>query len=255
MQQVTAILPARYASTRFPGKPLALIAGKPMIQHVYERVALAGSVDRVIVATDDQRIVDCVAAFGGEVVLTRADHPTGTDRLAEVASRIDTELIVNVQGDEPLIQPEMIDQAVVPLVENPAIQMGTLASAVDSIEDFRSPNVVKVVRNLAGFALYFSRAPIPWPRDIAADQLGERLAELGILRHIGLYVYRRQLLLDYPSWPKTPLEELENLEQLRALERGVGLYVAQTGFSCHGVDTPEDLLRVERLLSEKHELK
>ncbi len=255
MQQVTAILPARYASTRFPGKPLALIAGKPMIQHVYERVSLADSVDRVIVATDDQRIVDCVAAFGGEVMLTRADHPTGTDRLAEVASRIDAELIVNVQGDEPLIQPEMIDQAVVPLVANSEIQMGTLASVVDSVDDFRSPNVVKVVRNLAGFALYFSRAPIPWPRDIFADQLGYQLAGLGILRHIGLYVYRRQLLLDYPKWPKTPLEELENLEQLRALERGIGLYVAQTDCSCHGVDTPEDLLRVERLLSEKHELK
>jgi len=224
-----------------------------MIQHVCQRVSRATTVDRVIVATDDERIVASVEGFGGEVMLTRTDHPTGTDRLAEVAAHIDSELIVNVQGDEPLIDPRMVDQAVAPLVENRQIQMGTLASPIDEIDDFHSPNVVKVVRRQDGMALYFSRAPIPWPRDLNTDQLAAQLSRLGILRHIGLYVYRRQLLLDYPSWPKTPLEDLENLEQLRALERGIGLYVAETEFSCHGVDTPADLKRVEKLLSAENQ--
>lgn len=247
--RVTAIIPARYGSTRFPGKPLALINGLPMIQHVYQRVSRAKMVNRVIVATDDARIVTVVAGFGGEVVLTSADHPTGTDRLAEVAEKIDSELIVNVQGDEPLIDPQMIDQAIAPLIKNWQIQMGTLASQIDQIDDFHNPNVVKVVKDQSGFALYFSRAPIPWPRDLNSDQLAEALPQLGLLRHIGLYVYRRELLLDYPSWPKTPLENLENLEQLRALERGIRLYVAETAFSCHGVDTFADLERVSHLMS------
>jgi len=247
--KATAIIPARYGSTRFPGKPLALINGLPMIQHVCQRVSRATTVDRVIVATDDKRIVAAVEAFGGDVMLTRTDHPTGTDRLAEVAANIDSDLIVNVQGDEPLIDPRMVDQAVAPLVENPQIQMGTLASAIDEIDDFHNPNVVKVVKRQDGLALYFSRASIPWPRDLDTAQLATELPRLGVLRHIGLYVYRRQLLLDYPTWPKTPLENLENLEQLRALERGIGLYVAETEFSCHGVDTPADLERVSRLIS------
>ena len=247
--KATAIIPARYASTRFPGKPLALLKGVPMIQHVCHQVAKAATVERVIVATDDKRIFDVVSSFGGEAMMTRADHPTGTDRLAEVAAKLDAQVIVNVQGDEPLINPQMIDQAVRPLLEDPKLKMGTLASRIDRIEDFYSPNVVKVVRNSAGDALYFSRAPIPWPRDLDRDQLAERLAEVGLYRHIGLYVYRRDFLLDYPGMPQTPLESLENLEQLRALESGVRLHVAETGFSCHGVDTPEDLERVERLMA------
>ena len=253
MAQATAIIPARFGSTRFPGKPLALIQGVPMIQHVYRRVARAEGVDRVIVATDDARILDAVEGFGGEVMMTRSDHPTGTDRLAEVAAKIDAPLIVNVQGDEPLIDPRMVDQAVMPLLADQTIQMGTLAGSIDLAEDFHNPNVVKVVRDLAGFALYFSRAPIPWPRDLAAEELSpSALAGLGLLRHIGIYVYRRELLLDYPHWPKTPLEQLENLEQLRALERGIKLYVAKTGYRCHGVDTPADLVRVAGLLSEEN---
>jgi len=251
--KATAIIPARYGSTRFPGKPLALINGFPMIQHVCQRVSCAAMVDRVIVATDDERIVTAVEAFDGEVMLTRSDHPTGTDRLAEVAANIDSELIVNVQGDEPLIDPRMVDQAVAPLVENQQIQMGTLASTINEIADFHNPNVVKVVKRQDGMALYFSRAPIPWPRDLSSDQLAAELPRLGLLRHIGLYVYRRQLLLDYPSWPKTPLENLENLEQLRALEQGVSLHVAETEFSCHGVDTPADLERVEKLLTAENQ--
>ncbi len=249
MEKVTAIIPARYGSTRFPGKPLALINGLPMIQHVCQRVANAKLVDRVIVATDDARIATVVDSFGGEVVMTRTDHSTGTDRLAEVAEQIEAELIVNVQGDEPLIDPRMVDQAIAPLVENRRIQMGTVASRIDQVEDFYNPNVVKVVKKQSGMALYFSRAPIPWPRDLDRDQLAEVLPQLGLLRHIGLYVYRRKLLLEYPSWPKMALEKLENLEQLRALERGIELYVAETEFSCHGVDTPADLERVSQLLS------
>ena len=247
--KATAIIPARYGSTRFPGKPLALINGLPMIQHVCQRVANAKLVDRVIVATDDGRIATVVDSFGGEVVMTRTDHPTGTDRLAEVAEQIEAELIVNVQGDEPLIDPRMVDQAIAPLVENWQIQMGTVASRIDQIDDFYNPNVVKVVKKQSGMALYFSRAPIPWPRDLDRDQLAEVLPTLGLLRHIGLYVYRRKLLLDYPTWPKMALEQLESLEQLRALERGIELYVAETEFNCHGVDTPADLERVSRLIS------
>lgn len=251
MKKVTAIIPARYASTRFPGKPLALLQGLPMIQHVCRRVAAATLVDRVIVATDDERILAAVQGFGGEAMLTRADHPTGTDRLAEVAGLLDSELIVNVQGDEPLIQPQMIDQAIRPLLDNADIEMGTLAAPLTRAEDFHSPHVVKVVRDLAGFALYFSRAPIPWPRDLSEEEFAERLPQLAVWRHVGLYVYRRSLLLDYPHWPETPLEKLERLEQLRALERGVRLYVAETGWDSHGVDTPADLKRVEILMNEK----
>lgn len=248
MDNVVAIIPARYGSTRFPGKPLALINGEPMIQHVYRRVSEAGKVDRVIVATDDERIEACVRGFGGDVMMTRSDHPTGTDRLAEVAETLDAELIVNVQGDEPLINPLMIDQAVAPLVADADIRMGTLASEIDELDDFYNPNVVKVVRDLKGMALYFSRAPIPCPRDLNEEDLRQSFRKLGLLRHIGLYVYRRELLLAYPGWPKTALETLENLEQLRALERGVGLHVAVTEFGCHGVDTPEDLERIAALM-------
>lgn len=249
---VTAIIPARYASTRFPGKPLALIKGLPMIQHVCHQVSKARTVSRVVVATDDERIATVVNSFGGEVMMTRTDHPTGTDRLAEVAEQIDDDLVVNVQGDEPLINPRMIDQAVQPLLDNPKIKMGTLAGRIDQIDDFYSPNVVKVVKDSNGLALYFSRAPIPWPRDLTRDELAASLDKVALYRHIGLYVYRRDFLLEYPKMPQTPLEALENLEQLRALEAGIKLYVAETEFSCHGVDTPEDLERVSRLMSEQN---
>jgi len=248
--KATAVIPARYASTRFPGKPLALIKGLPMIQHVCHQVSKAKTVEQVIVATDDERIATAVKVFGGEVMMTRADHPTGTDRLAEVAERIDAELIVNVQGDEPLIDPRMVDQAVQPLLDDPQIRMGTLAGRIDQLDDFYNPNVVKVVKDRAGRALYFSRAPIPWPRDLSRDELAQALNRVVLYRHIGLYVYRRDLLLEYPQLPKTPLESLENLEQLRALENGIRLHVAETEFACHGVDTPEDLERVSRLMSE-----
>jgi 3-deoxy-manno-octulosonate cytidylyltransferase (CMP-KDO synthetase) len=245
--RVTAIIPARYASTRFPGKPLADILGKPMIQWVYERTALSQSINRVIVATDDERIRRAVEGFGGEVRMTRPDHPTGTDRLAEVAAGIETDLVVNVQGDEPLIDPRMIDQAVAPLKRGPGIAMGTLKSPIESIEEYLNPNVVKVVTDRQGFALYFSRAPIPHPRDFAAD-LEAHFSRLEVYKHIGLYVYRRDFLLTYPKLSATVLEQLEKLEQLRALEHGFRIKVPTTRLTSQGVDTPEDLERVRTLL-------
>ncbi|WP_027715696.1 3-deoxy-manno-octulosonate cytidylyltransferase [Desulfuromonas sp. TF] len=245
--RVTAVIPARYASTRFPGKPLVDILGKPMIQWVYERTALSQSVNRVIVATDDERIRRAVEGFGGEVRMTRPDHPTGTDRLAEVAAGIDADLVVNVQGDEPLIDPRMIDQAVAPLKWGPGIAMGTLKAPIDSIEEYLNPNVVKVVTDRQGFALYFSRAPIPHPRDFAAD-LESHFSQIEVYKHIGLYVYRRDFLLTYPKLSATVLEQLEKLEQLRALEHGFRIKVANTRLTSQGVDTPEDLERVRTLL-------
>jgi len=241
---VTVIIPARYASTRFPGKPLADLCGKPMIQWVYERSSLCQSADRVVVATDDKRIVDAVEAFGGDVIMTRADHPTGTDRLAEVAEQLDDELIVNVQGDEPLIDPAMIQAAVEPLLRDATIPMGTLKTPLTSAEEYLNPNVVKVVTDLNGFALYFSRAPIPYPRDFA-DDLELRWKDLSTAKHIGLYVYRREFLLAYPGLSATPLEGQECLEQLRALEHGYRIKVAETDLVGQGVDTPEDLEKVK----------
>ena len=244
---VTVIIPARYASTRFPGKPLADLCGKPMIRWVYERSARCKLVDRVIVATDDARIARAVENFGGRVAMTRADHATGTDRLAEVAASLEDELIVNVQGDEPLIAPAMIEAAVAPLLADASIPMGTLKTPLTSLEEYRNPNVVKVVTDLQGFALYFSRAPIPFPRDFA-EHLEARWSELATAKHVGLYVYRRDFLLRYPQLPPTPLESQECLEQLRALEHGYRIHVAATGLTGQGVDTPEDLEKVRRTI-------
>lgn len=244
--RVVAIIPARYASTRFPGKPLADLLGKPMIQWVYERTAQSTLVDEVIVATDDARIAEAVEAFGGTVRMTRADHPTGTDRLAEVASTLECDLVVNVQGDEPLIDPQMIDLAVAPLTEDASIPMGTLRAPIDSVEDYTNPNVVKVVVDRDDFALYFSRASIPHGRDLKGDDQ-QAMTVLSANRHIGLYVYRREFLLRFATLPETPLEGLEKLEQLRALENGYRIKAVQTHCACHGVDTLEDLERVRAL--------
>lgn len=247
---VTVIIPARYASTRFQGKPLADLCGKPMIQWVYERSSLCESVDRVIVATDDERIARAVESFGGDVAMTRSDHPTGTDRLAEVAEGLDDELIVNVQGDEPMIDPAMIQAAVAPLLADSTIPMGTLKTPLTSLEEYLNPNVVKVVTDRQGFALYFSRAPIPYPRDFSSD-LEKRWSDLATAKHVGLYVYRRDFLLEYPKLEATPLENQECLEQLRALEYGFRIRVAETTLVGQGVDTPEDLERVKVFLTSR----
>lgn len=250
---ITAIIPARYASTRFPGKPLVDIHGKTMIERVYERTCRSTLVDRVIVATDDERIAEVVRAFGGELCMTSAQHETGTDRLAEVAAELSSDLIVNVQGDEPLIDPAMIDQAVAPLIDDASISMGTLMVAIDSVEDFLSPNVVKVVTDQRGRALYFSRSPIPCVRDYIGA-LEEIFAQINVYKHIGLYVYRREFLLRYPTLAVTPLESMEKLEQLRVLEHGYRIQVVETSQPSLGVDTPEDLQKVRVIVAKQEGL-
>jgi 3-deoxy-manno-octulosonate cytidylyltransferase (CMP-KDO synthetase) len=238
--QVVAVIPARFASTRFPGKPLADIDGRPMIEHVYRRAAASPAVSRVIVATDDLRIATRVAEFGGNVRLTRADHLTGTDRLAEVASTLDADIIVNVQGDEPLLDSRAIAEVVAPL-SDPSIPMATLYRRIENPAELGNPNVVKVVLDRAGFALYFSRAPIPHARN-------PRGGWPPLYRHIGLYAYRRTALLVLASLEPTPLERTEALEQLRALEHGIRIKAVETAYDSIGVDTPEDLEQVRRLI-------
>ncbi|KAA0888829.1 3-deoxy-manno-octulosonate cytidylyltransferase [Oryzomonas rubra] len=245
--KITAIIPARYASTRFPGKALADIGGRPMIQHVYERACKASLVSRVIVATDDTRIADAIRLIGGEAVMTSTSHETGTDRLAEVAHSLDTDIIVNVQGDEPLISPEMIDQAIEPFLHDPALKMGTLKTRIKCLHDFLSPNVVKVVTGADGCALYFSRSPLPFFRDKWQDLKDESFANGKLLcyKHVGLYVYRRDFLLEYAAMPPTFLEISEKLEQLRAIENGIRIRVIETEFESIGVDTPDDLAKAQ----------
>lgn len=242
------LIPARYASTRFPGKPLADLLGKPMIQWVVERCQKVSSAEEVLVATDDERIAAAVEGFGGRAVMTRADHPTGTDRLAEVAANLEADLVVNVQGDEPLIDPDHIETAVEALVDDPEAVMATLCAPLTLKEEFTDPNVVKVVCDQKGGALYFSRAPIPWPRD-GGDDLAAALLASGARRHIGLYVYRREFLLEIPRLERSPLEQVESLEQLRVLEHGYRIAVAEVEDYGIGVDTPEDLERVRRQLA------
>lgn len=226
-----AVIPARYASHRFPGKVLADRTGKPLIQHVYERVRRAQLVERVIVATDDRRVFDAVEAFGGEAVMSRGEHANGTSRIAEVACDLDTPVIVNVQADEPEIEPHLVDAAIRCLDEHPACPVATLASEFSDDEDPADPNIVKVVMDTAGRALYFSRALIPCDRD--GD--GGRPA----LKHLGLYVYRREFLLEFATLAPTPLERIERLEQLRVLEHGHHIAVAIVTAEFHGIDTPE----------------
>jgi len=237
---VLAVLPARYASTRFPGKPLVPIAGKPMIQHVWERSGRAKRVDEVIVATDDERIRRACEAFGARVEMTRGDHATGTDRLAEVAARHDHDVLVNVQGDEPLIEGFVIDATVEALLSDERAAMSTLVHPAEDAA-LGDPNRVKVVVDSAGFALYFSRAPIPFRR---------RDTGLAPLQHVGLYAYHRHFLLDLVKLARSPAERTEELEQLRVLEYGHRIRVAEIeGWQSVPVDVPEDVARVEAVLA------
>jgi 3-deoxy-manno-octulosonate cytidylyltransferase (CMP-KDO synthetase) len=239
--EVVVVIPARFHSTRFPGKPLADLDGRPMIEHVYRRAAASRVASRVIVATDDLRIATAVADFGGEVRLTRADHLTGTDRLAEVATTLACDIVVNVQGDEPLLDPRAIEEAVAPLAEG-SVLMTTLCRRIDRAADLTNPNVVKVVMDRAGYALYFSRAAIPY----ASDPRG---GWPPLYRHVGLYAYRRSTLLVLAALEPTPLERAESLEQLRALEHGIRIRAVETSYDSFGVDTPDDLEQVRRLLT------
>jgi 3-deoxy-manno-octulosonate cytidylyltransferase (CMP-KDO synthetase) len=238
---IVAVIPARFASTRFPGKPLADIAGRPMIEHVYRRAAASPVVSRVIVATDDLRIATRVAEFGGNVKLTRVDHLTGTDRLAEVASSLDCDVVVNVQGDEPLLDPRAITELVAPFSDR-SVSMTTLYRRIANPAELTNPNIVKVVLDRAGFALYFSRAPIPHTRD-------PRGGWPPLYRHVGVYAYRRTALMVLASLEPTPLERAESLEQLRALEHGIRIRAVETSYDSIGVDTPDDLEQVRRLLA------
>ena len=235
------IIPARYASTRFPGKPLAEIAGVPMIERVYQQTRKASSLTEVYIATDDSRIADVCAGFGAEVLLTRADHPTGTDRVAEAASKLDADVIVNVQGDEPLIAPTVVDAAVDALLASPDNVMSTVVHALDE-DAANDPNRVKVVLDLHGFALYFSRSIIPYPR---AETVAAHW------QHVGLYAYRRDFLRAFVELPRTPAEQAEELEQLRALEHGYRIRCAVVeGWRSAAVDVPADIARVEAMLAE-----
>jgi 3-deoxy-manno-octulosonate cytidylyltransferase (CMP-KDO synthetase) len=235
---VLAIIPARYQSTRLPGKALADIAGRPMIEHVYRRASRASRIAGVVIATDDMRIVEAAEAFGGVAIMTRSVHRTGTDRLAEIAAALPCDLIVNVQGDEPFLDPAVIDAVVEPLQTDPTIEMGTAARRLRDLDELSNPNMVKVVTDCRGFAMYFSRAPIPFGRDHSS------MDDARI--HVGLYVYRRETLLRLSRLAPSRLEQLESLEQLRALENGMRIRVVDTEYSSTEVNTPEDLERVRQ---------
>ena len=244
---IIGIIPARYASTRFPAKPLYLIAGKPLIQHVVEQCQKAKSLREVIVATDDERIAKVARRFC-RVEMTRADHPSGSDRIAEVAARVDCDAVINIQGDEPLIDPAVID-AVAGALEGH--EMSTAATAMHSVEDYDSPNVVKVVVSASGRALYFSRRTIPFVREAASRSIVEQLAAFPFLKHLGIYGYRRETLLRLVRFPVSPLENAEKLEQLRALENGIQIAVVTVDYDSVGVDVPEDVARVEAILKQR----
>ena len=242
--KIIIAIPARYGSTRLPGKPLVSLAGKPMIQRVYEQAQLSQRASRVIVATDDERIVKAVESFGGEARMTRADHRTGTERVAEVAAHVEGDVFVNVQGDEPLLDPAAVDTAIDALLEEPPAAVATVATAIRVPADIMDPNVVKAVLDFDNNALYFSRAPVPWVRDTAAKQ------QVRHWKHLGLYVFQREALLEYPTLPQGELEKIEQLEQLRWLENGWKIRVAEVAHDAVSVDVPEDVARVEQLLRQ-----
>ncbi|WP_299201838.1 3-deoxy-manno-octulosonate cytidylyltransferase [uncultured Amphritea sp.] len=251
----SVVIPARFGSSRFPGKPLAEIAGKPMVQHVYER-AIQSEAQRVIIATDDQRIADVAKGFGAEVCMTSADHPSGTDRLQEVVHSLGfyaDDIVVNVQGDEPLIPPRVINQVAHNLSAVTEASIATLCEPINDIESLLNPNVVKVVADRAGRALYFSRAPIPWPRDPFATPSGREVMPscVNFQRHIGIYAYRVKLLNDFVQWAPAPIEQTECLEQLRAMWNGAVIHVEEADeLPPAGVDTPEDLERIRHLFEQ-----
>jgi 3-deoxy-manno-octulosonate cytidylyltransferase (CMP-KDO synthetase) len=243
---ILGVLPSRWGSTRFPGKPLHLIAGKPLIQHVWERCQRCSRLDEIIVATEDPRIIEAVAAFGGKAVMTSPEHLTGTDRIAEaLRSMPQASHIVNIQGDEPLIDPALIDELAMTIASDPSLDMATAANPLDPADPaVMDPNVVKVVTALDGRALYFSRSPLPFFRN-AVDGLP-------VLRHKGIYAYSRNFLERFVTWPPSPLERAESLEQLRALENGASIKVLITNDTSPGVDTPEQALEIERILAAEN---
>lgn len=247
--RISAIIPARYASSRFPGKPLALIGGKTMIERVYESVRQCNIFQQVIVATDDERIADCVGSFGGIVSMTRNDHQSGTDRIAEAAEQLsDTDVIVNVQGDEPFILAAQLNQ-VCSFFDDSSVDIATLAHPLSELETILDPNVVKVAMTVSGKALYFSRSPIPYLRGLPQEAW---VSTQKHFQHLGIYAYRKEVLEKLTQLPPSPLEQAESLEQLRWLEAGYSIYVGITPHKSVGVDTPEDLLKAELLLEKRN---
>jgi 3-deoxy-manno-octulosonate cytidylyltransferase (CMP-KDO synthetase) len=247
-QKIIGVIPSRYGSTRLPGKALRDILGKTMVQRVLEQCNKARTLDEVYVATDDQRIAETVTAFGGRAIMTSPDHPSGTDRIAEAVANMDVSIVVNIQGDQPFMDPLMIDEAVQPLLDDPTLPMSTLMHPISREQDLHDPAVVKVVTDLVGNALYFSRSLIPYPR----QQAGQRIFE-----HVGLYVYRKDFLVQLAKLPATVLERAESLEQLRVLENGYRIRVIETHcpdneFSGFSVDTERDLARAEEMLRERN---
>jgi len=261
IKTAVAVIPARYNSTRLPGKPLLPIGGKPLVVWVVERALVAKSVSRAIVATDDKRILDAVTAKGFEAMMTRGNHRSGSDRVAEIARSLDSEIIVNVQGDEPLINPDTIDRAVAALNADAEAQISTTSEPITNVADLLSPAVVKVIVDERGHASSFSRNPIPFPNQavskygsIEAALRNEPALLFSFRKHTGLYVYRRQFLLQFASWPQTEAELEESLEQLRALDHGAKIKVVQAVSSSIGVDTLEDLERVRGIVQQRMEL-
>ncbi len=239
---LVGMIPARLGSTRFPEKVLRLICGRPMIEHVWNRARQARSLSDVWIVCDDERVLEAAKKFGAKALLTRPDHPNGTSRIAEAAERIQADVFVNIQGDEPLMNPANIEAVAALLSANPGVQVSTAAVRRRDAEGYRNPNVVKVVCDEKGRALYFSRASLPFCRDGG---------DISYLKHLGLYAYRRDFLLEFVKWPASSLETVEKLEQLRMLERGIEIRVVETGADSPGVDTPEDLALVEKLMTQE----
>ncbi len=251
MTEFTVVIPARYDSTRLPGKPLLDIGGKPMIQHVFERAQESGAAN-IVIATDDYRVADAVEHFGGTVCMTARDHESGTERLSEVITKLqldDDAVVVNLQGDEPLMPPRLVQQVAENLALYTEASMSTLAEPIESAAELFDSNAVKVVMDESGYALYFSRAAIPWHRDEFANNKDSLPKGVAYYRHIGLYAYRARFIQEYVSWPACALEQIESLEQLRVLWHGRKIHVAQAAESATGgVDTPADLARVKAIL-------
>lgn len=249
--KVVAIIPSRYGATRFPGKPLALLRGKPMIQHVYERASEVRVLDRIIVATDDERIAEVIRNINGEIAMIHSNYPTGTDALAQVAQEVEAEIVVNIQGDLPVFYPAIIEDAVSILVRSPHAVMSTVKTPIYKWAQWHNPNVVKIVTDREEYAIYFSRSPIPFNRDLCSlSRKGNSETILGY-RHIGLYVYRKDFLLSFITLPQTSLEQIERLEQLRVLESGYRIVVSNTEHGTMEIDTPKDLQKAERILKKR----
>jgi len=242
--KIAAVIPARYASTRFEGKPLAKISGKPMIQHVYENVKRCELLDVLVVATDDRRIFDAVNQFGGKAMMTSSEHPTGTDRVAEVARSLQSDIIVNVQGDEPLVKPEMVEQVIAPLIDDKNIQVSNLITQILELSDYADTAVVKAVQDIKGFLLYLTRAAIPYPKTAQ---------NFRVYKQIGLYAFRKDFLQTFVQMDQTPLELIEGIEFLRLLENGFKVKAVLTDYNPKSVDTLSDLIEVEKILARKSE--